>query len=195
MWCLFIIIGVVFSACFMVDHPSNDDDDEPVSVIGNPGFGMIEDGIVTGWQSRDILVERGQREEGVVLFKWHDDAFLRDVGSVSIELPSGCEAKAPWPRWFQNITLEEGQSFAIEIGVKTENIESGSGAYASLEYYDTDGTRIAYKNSREFHTGTNDWTTITIEHTVPQNTARIELQLLLSGTGKVWFDYVELAIY
>ncbi|MGO4273113.1 hypothetical protein AB4Z22_25290 [Paenibacillus sp. TAF58] len=137
-------------------------------------------------------------------FTFNDTAGMNNSGAAVIEVPA--DNVNAFPSYTQTLTvngnLQVGKSIAFSGWLKAENVQCkqigsncfGVGAYLAIEYYNANGTRIAFDQSGPIQ-GNQGWTNRRAIGVIPQGTASVKLNFLLNGKGKAYFDNASLAYY
>jgi len=113
--------------------------------------------------------------------------------SVLLENPQPYPIE-PYNNWSQNILAKQGgKRLKLSVWAKTEN---AGGASAWLQCWKRDPLRVVeVANTSDLMPlfGTNDWTELSTELTVPNGTDFMTLRCVLKGSGKAWFDQATLS--
>ncbi len=153
----------------------------PANLVRNADFerAFVPDGPADGWsavrtpQGGQSRVARG---EGL-------------QGGSSHRLSVPADAEVTWYLVTQTIVgLRPGDQGVASVYVRTRGVRDGAGAYFGMNYYDSRGERIAWTDSADKVQGTRGWRRLTQPFTVPPNTERVVLALVLHGRGTVYFD-------
>ncbi|GEM_PF-3034385 len=122
------------------------------------------------------------------------DEEIKHAGNYAAKV----ESKAGSARgWITNSwNLEGGKDYLVTIWCRTENVEKG--ATPRIKLFDASGKQLMVDSpycdntwgDMNFRTvaGTAGWQKIECPFTAPLETAVMQLDLMLSGKGKVWWD-------
>lgn len=84
-----------------------------------------------------------------------------------------------------------GKRVKMTAWVKAENVADWAGMWLRVDSEETKGYGVSFDNMHNRPIkGTKDWTRCEIVLDVPMNSVTLNFGILLSGTGKVWFDNV-----
>ncbi|MGO4271478.1 hypothetical protein AB4Z22_16800, partial [Paenibacillus sp. TAF58] len=134
-------------------------------------------------------------------FSFNDTAGMNNSGAAFIDVPD--TANVGFPSYTQTVTgLQVGKPIVFNGWLRTENVQckpvgnscSGVGAFISIEYYNTNGTRISFDQSGPIK-GDQGWANRRAIGVIPQGTFSVKLNFVLNGTGKAYFDDASLAYY
>lgn len=156
------------------DNLYDAEDRADANLLRNGGF---EDGL-KGWTKGDARVE------GLSI----------DVstGRAVVHIRVTDEAPSSFYDVSQRIAgLQPGTVVQAKVRVRTEGVQQGHGAYIALNYFDADGKRIRWDQSKGVR-GTHDWMPVAVLGEIPARTAWVTVNLLLHGRGQAWFDDGEL---
>lgn len=172
----------------------------PTSVV-NPGF---EKGS-TGWLKGDMLTETlapGQLPNMGI------DRTVAHTGKAS--------AYISWPQnkphlylfWQQIIAVKPGRTYHFSGWIKTKNVLACKGCdhgkytqpFGAAEYYVTylkpgdpyNPSPAGFDPGQQYSYGTMPWSEESQTFKVPSGVTRVQIQGILYGRGKVWFDGVSL---
>lgn len=93
-----------------------------------------------------------------------------------------------------DVTKYRGKRIKMTVFIKTENVSGWAGAWLRVN-----GKRkrkpLAFDNmyDRQIQ-GTTDWTEYALVMDVSRRASKLHYGVLLSGPGKVWFDYINFAV-
>jgi hypothetical protein len=160
---------------------------DELNILKNSGFEEANDGVPGNWERRTELAE-GSRI--------YTDTQVAYSGrnSLCIEVSSD---QAGESLSFSLQVVDEipsGARLSLTGVIKTENLAEGAVVSLVARSLDSDDQLKGFASTErtQTFTGTNDWTKVETRFLIPANTARLEIWTLLSGTGKVWFDDVQL---
>jgi len=120
------------------------------------------------------------------------DSSVSRSGSRSFKIEHGATTDiSKIHQWFE--LFLPGGEYVYSGWIKTENISGGDRfAHLDVVFYDDDYNTLGAANSAGVP-GTEDWTYVTIEFTVPRGTTKIDIGFLIDdSTGTAWFDDLEL---
>ncbi len=175
------------------DQPFGDLKKPTGSLIQNPIFESGGPDHVEGW-----TFHRNGAPEGTD-HGWTDTGFTGS-GCVFLEVPTG-NGDDFWPQWRQSWPLEGtglkgGAPVVLNLWMKTDDVSGDGkwqGARATIEFSDQEGNRLKRLQSQSTLHGDTEWRPVVIKGTIPENTAKVTLRMMLSSaSGRVWFDRVEL---
>ncbi len=117
------------------------------------------------------------------------DSLVKDSGKYSLFLLSeNSEDSTKQVAQFYLEPLElAGQNIALTGKVKTEKL-TGKGKVAISQ---EDDQLLTISNSFE---GTIDWTSFELTTKVPDTCSAVNIDLIFSGSGKIWFDNLQLSV-
>jgi len=156
----------------------------PTNLVRNSSFEQrfAASGPADFWRARTGVGALNDRVEGIAL-----DG--RDCHTIQVPP----EAEATW--YIASQVLERlvpGRTYTLSGSIKTDDVRDGHGAYIAVNYLDASGQRLAFTDSEQHLTGTNDWTRTTQTFSPVPGTHRVELCLVLHGHGTAWFDCVQI---
>ncbi len=96
--------------------------------------------------------------------------------------------------WAQNITaFPRGKRLELSGYIKTKNAQS---VVICAQCWSRDNKMLAFGTTQTTQeiSGTTGWAKYTAFITVPEGTNKITVRAVLTGTGQVWFDDIQLAI-
>lgn len=101
------------------------------------------------------------------------------------------------PNWAQDITknIPVGKKIKLTGYIKTENVRGI--APIGVQCWNLEEKKMNNFGTTQFKDpvfGTTDWTKVSFTMKVPENTDKIRILCMLSGTGRVWFDDVKLEV-
>jgi sugar lactone lactonase YvrE len=125
--------------------------------------------------------------EGGVKFIW--DEQVKHSGNRSVGIQYSHHG-AVW--WNQIVHVKPRTKYRVEVYVKTINLNGL--CQIQLSFLDEEGCSL--HNVRELpggkqFSGTNDWTKDISEFQSPDRAKAVEVRLLVTGPGNVWFDDVK----
>ncbi|MFD0715681.1 beta-galactosidase [Paenibacillus sp. GCM10027626] len=110
----------------------------------------------------------------------------------SLSLSAATKSSAQWSVSFDPYRLAPNTDYKLSLWMKTHQVDVGGYAFAALYFYDASGARLGWKDLRQAKK-TTDWFKQEYMFQVPAGTARVDLNLGLSGTsGIAYFDKVKL---
>jgi erythromycin esterase len=86
-----------------------------------------------------------------------------------------------------------GHRLVYSGAIRTEGL-SGGAAYLNAEVVSVNGDVSNYIMPAPYPTGTSAWATFELTMPVPQNARKIVVALGTAGTGKLWFDKLQLRV-
>ncbi|MBL1280979.1 MAG: hypothetical protein COA33_011935 [Fluviicola sp.] len=87
-----------------------------------------------------------------------------------------------------------GKKIKLTGFIKSENVEKWSGMWLRIDQPSTN-VALGFDNMQNRPIqGTTDWKQYEIVLSVPENASTLNFGVLLSGTGKVWFDNMKIEI-
>ncbi len=92
------------------------------------------------------------------------------------------------------LSAARGKKFRLSGYIKTEALTKG---YAGmwLRVDGKNGKQLFLENMKKFGiSGTNDWKRYSIKFDVPEDAIKISMGVLMSGTGKAWFDDLKITL-
>ncbi|MDY6984866.1 MAG: transglutaminase-like domain-containing protein, partial [Candidatus Thermoplasmatota archaeon] len=127
--------------------------------------------------------------EGLVM-SWKDSTSHTGKRCVSISNKHLYDEPV-YNNWAQNIEFAHKEK-KIELSgwIKTENV-TGGGASLIVQCIGENYTLLADRSTKGVD-GTTNWTLYNASITVPAETTNLTVRAVLVGTGKVWFDDVQL---
>lgn len=143
------------------------------NLLANPGF---EEGLAS-WQGEPSA-------NGVAAAATVDG---RTVAHVAV--PS--EDPVAWPMIRQRIAMTPGQILECSAQARAVNARDGYGAYIAFNFYRASGERITFAQSPGL-LGDTDWETLLFRGVAPDETASMDVSVLLNGHGDAYFDDVSL---
>ena len=159
---------------------------EEMNLIRNSGFEETDGLVPVVWERRSEIAE-GSRI-------YADSDAYSGTKSLCIEvLAEDAGQSLTYSSQFLS-DFPTGTRLTLSGVIRTENLAEGSVVSLVARSLDDEGNLIGFSSSERTHpfTGTNNWTTAQTRFAVPDNAARLEVWTLLSGSGKVWFDDIEL---
>jgi hypothetical protein len=132
-----------------------------------------------------------------VKFSFDKDVKHSGAGSVSItvkEMSKRLKGFGP-PNWAQDITknVPAGKKVRLTAFLKAKDVQGI--APIGVQCWDREMKNIIAFGTTQYKdpvSGTTDWKKVSFELDVPQNTAKIRILCMLSGTGTIWIDDVKL---
>lgn len=155
------------------------------NLLANPGFEeLTPDGTPESW---DLFVMPMEGAVGRV----SSQAYAGER-SVSLFVPNPYPVD-PANNWSQVIYGEfGGKTLRASVSIRTE--EAG-GAALWIQCFQRSPVRVLASGSSGMQygmSGTNDWTEVTATVDAPEATSYIVVRCVLQGTGRAWFDSVQL---
>ncbi len=153
--------------------------------------GDFEGGVIldapVGW-FRAMMPDRAiNHSAGIESVPGHGNvAFIRQEG-VKAQIANN---------WAQRLDVVPiGARLQLTADVKTENLPENTG-FVMVQCWDEAGRLLAAATSQSEQPlgGTQDWTTVVLEVTVPLRTSTIIVRCGFSQSGTIWFDNVSLKI-
>jgi C-terminal processing protease CtpA/Prc len=123
----------------------------------------------------------------------HADSLIVHGGRWSARIERDGESEGEFTALSTVIDQEkQGQFITLRGYLRTENVEGMAGLWLRL---DGDSGIVGFDNMhRRKLSGTNDWAEYTIALPYDQATRQVVFGALLSGTGKVWVDDLQLLV-
>jgi len=142
-----------------------------------PGAGCPAD-----WYPCDLVSEGGAN------FDWDSQVYHSGNHSISITYTN---PGAVW--WQQIVQIQANKLYQISGYIKTDELDG----YCQIQLSFLDEEGCSLHNIRELpggtqFEGTNDWTPDTFEYHAPTQARAVEIRLLVTGQGKIWFDDISL---
>jgi hypothetical protein len=116
-------------------------------------------------------------------------------GNVAFIRQEGVRAQVV-NNWAQRLDIVPvGARLRLTADVKTRDLPENTG-FVMIQCWDESGQLLAAATSQSEQPlgGTQDWTTVSLEITVPLRTSTIIVRCGLSQSGTIWFDNVSLKI-
>lgn len=107
----------------------------------------------------------------------------RRVGRITVP-PDG---EVGFPLLFQRIEVTPGTLLEARLEAMGRGVVDGYGAYAAVEFYDSEGKRICFSMS-EAAREDGEWTPLAIRTVAPPEAVAARLCLVLNGRGEAFFD-------
>lgn len=132
-----------------------------------------------------------------VAFMWDSTEHHSGSHSVSIAIDSSHPKNLiayNWTRTFDDFTI--GKKYSVSGWIKTENLKKS--AWIVVQCRDADHKVIGFASNQKTHPvqGTNGWTQIKYDFTVPDCTVEVRLRAGIASPqdngGKVWFDDIRI---
>ncbi|WP_309119589.1 Ig-like domain-containing protein [Paenibacillus sp.] len=154
------------------------------NLFANGGFETAhENGSAPGWDAirysgtPAFSVTDSVYKEGTRSFRISADAVSRGSAKQVVDLAPG----------------QEGKSFVLQFWQKTEGLIENGQAYGRYQFLNGSGSRIGALNYTTSLRGTNDWTSIRKEFTIPAGAVKFSFEGFLENTtGSVWYDDLKL---
>jgi hypothetical protein len=148
--------------------------------------GSFEQGLYN-WKSQSGFRFDASQPIGVVGL---DDNIAMD-GSNSLRFYN-TEKTRVFETMQQNILLQDANEVRLQCFVKADNTriefhQDPSYTYIALQFRDEQG-ELLQENKEVIRLGTYPWEAILIDASVPQNTITVDIVLLSSVSGTLWFD-------
>ena len=173
-----IWIPVLFLACFQTESKVNEPstrylnlDFEDFTPDGKPKFWMAGG---TGYLA---LVDKADAQSGEVCFRLESISTNRTFGVATSFFP---------------IEFARGKKLRFSGDIKTEDVEDG---HAGLWWrVDKAPKQVAVFDNMADRgpKGTTDWQEYVIELDIPEDGSNINFGVILAGTGKAWFDNLQI---
>ncbi len=162
---------LAFAGAFFAAEPAGAE--TPVNLLSNPGF---DDGRAH-WEIQPS--PNGLAEVITV-----EDRTVAHLG-----VPPG--DPVAWPNMRQYLDVTPGDVLECMVEARSRGVRDGYGVYAAFDYFDANGQRISFEQSRGM-SGDSGWETLHFRGVVPAASVRMSVALLLNGHGDAWFDNVML---
>ncbi len=167
--------------------PANADE---VTINENTGFEKMTGSMPAGWYLVGILKPE---------VEFSADSQVKYSGNYSAkttvsQLTSRLRSFGP-PNWAQDITkgIPAGKKIRLTAYVKTEGVE-GIAPVAIQCWNKEKIVRFGTTQHKFPIGGTTDWQKVSFEMEVPEDTVKIRILCMLSGTGTAWFDDVKIKV-
>jgi len=161
-------------------------------IIKNPGFEKTKNNLPLDWSWIGWFKPE---------VKFALDSQIKHSGKYSTsirikELTPRLKKFGP-PNWAQDITknVPAGKKIRMTGYIKSKNV-SGV-APIGIQCWNTKTGKMIKFGTTQFSqpvSGTTDWKKVTVEMDVPKETDKMRILCMLSGTGKVWFDNVQIIV-
>jgi hypothetical protein len=93
-----------------------------------------------------------------------------------------------------NVKYYLGTRIKMTAYIKSENVTGWAGMWLRVDSR-TPGESLSFDNMQDRPvTGTSDWTKCEIILDVPENSGTLNFGVLISGSGKIWFDNISFEI-
>ena len=145
-----------------------------------------------GW-----FATRVPQTKDFVTFAWDSTVYHSGSRSVSIAIDSSHPQDViayNWTRTFDDFT--PGRNYSIIGWIKTKNLKRS--AWIIVQCWNADHKIIGFSTNQRTHPvlGTNDWTRVKYDFTVPDSTALVRVRAGIASPqnngGKVWFDDIRI---
>lgn len=148
------------------------------NLVENSGFEL---GGLAGWQTPNVPSVAAVADAGMAY-----------SGKQSCRISAGADVPVSWHSVFRSLPAPQaGMTLTISGLVKTHEMRDGAGAYLSLAFFDSAGTRLAFGDSPGHRQGTSDWQRLSATIRVPEGAVEMRAQVLIHGHGSAWFDEVQ----
>lgn len=144
----------------------------------NNGFELVLNGQPIYWKTFTMDEQN---------WSFSPDNMVKHSGntSASVEGKGNC---AYWMQSFEGNKIPLGKEVTVSGYIKTENVDQR--AEIVIWCVDSDGNPTDSVTAPI--TDTKDWTFVTASCCVPEDTIRMDINLMIWGSGKVWFDDLQL---
>ena len=145
-----------------------------------------------GW-----FATRVPQTKDFVVFAWDSTEHHSGSHSVSIAMDSTHPQEViayNWTRTFDDFTI--GKKYVISGWIKAKNLKET--AWIVVQCWDDNRKIIGFASNQYSHPvkGTNDWTLVKSDFTVPEGTIEVRIRAGIASPqdngGKVWFDDIEI---
>jgi len=156
------------------------------NILQNSGFEDELEGSPSYWYMAIIPANN-------LTLSWDNEIKYNDSRSVSIN-NTHIYDEVVCNNWAQTINIVPvGRIVELSGWVKTIDVES---VVMVIQCWDEDNNMVGFGSTQSTTniTGTTDWQMYKASVNVPGNTDRIIVRLVLTGTGQVWFDDVQLTV-
>ena len=159
-----------------------EENNEKIDIIKNGGFESVLNGQPSYWETFSMDEEN---------WMFTLDNTIKHNGNASASI-SGNGEWAYWMQSFKGETIPRGSNVTVSGHIKTEDVEKS--AEIEIWYADSDGTPTKVTTAPII--GTKDWTFVTVSCHIPEDAIRTDicLCLMIRGSGKVWFDDIQLSV-
>jgi hypothetical protein len=117
------------------------------------------------------------------------------LGRRSAKMHVPHDVRPAWRGWQQGVPVKPGHTYLLAAWVKCEDVQGGE-VRVHAHRHTADGKLSAQDpmvSCGPAISGTTDWTLMTGQFTMPEDTVSFRLHLTMNATGTVWHDGVLLA--
>ncbi|MFH0801922.1 MAG: hypothetical protein V2A78_05985 [bacterium] len=131
---------------------------------------------------------------GVTFAVDDEERFSGQHSLTIISTDPAVRGKEPPPNWSQEIveSLPRGRHVVLTAVIKTRNVANF--AAVAIQCLSYDQQKILVSATTGPLLGNTDWKAVSCALLVPQETDKVRVFCLLSGTGQAWFDDIELDV-
>jgi len=150
----------------------------------NGGFEAADgNGQAEGWQA---VRYSGTLASGVT------DSVYRE-GTHAYRISADVVSRGSVKQVVDLVPEQVGKPFVLQYWQKTEGLVENGQAYGRFQFLNSNGSRIGALNYLTSLRGTNDWTFVKKEFTIPAGAVKLSFEGFLENTtGSVWYDEVRL---
>jgi len=157
----------------------------PRNLVQNPSFERGE-GLPESWPGG----AEGERPAGTTM--GFDEPGLFGARCARMHIPH--DADKAWTGWRQHVPVEAGKTYLFAAWLKCEDVRDGT-VQLHAHYRNAAGELCRtqqYTGAGPAISGTQDWTLMSGQFTMPEDIATFQLHLTMLATGTVWHDGVVL---
>jgi hypothetical protein len=186
-----------FDGVLFVDMmtPATKIGDLPFSLASLPSSNqlLLNGDVETGRSDLPVGWNHSREETPGVSWAW--DRAVAHSGMASFRIADTDPTSNRLTMWMQQTRDGEPGRYVLSAFIKTEGLADGSAAAVCVQCRNAKGEKVGFATTQGQSanlTGTKDWTQVSVEVTAPAETTSFAAFALLKGTGKVWFDDIEL---
>ena len=164
-----------------------------VAILVTAGLFLANSSIILNAQEIDGWFLAGSKPRS---YKTGLDKSVYKTGSSSAFLESTDKKIEGFGTLMQTCLADEylGKKVKMTAYVKSKDVSDWAGMWFRIDSNET-GRSLSFDNMQDRPIkGNNDWTKCEIILNVPQESYTLNFGILLSGTGKVWFDNISFEV-
>jgi hypothetical protein len=168
-----------------------------MKTIKSTSFFILASFLILGFSSSDVIPEHWFKAGNMPdKYKFGVDNIIFKNGQKSAFIESTTDNIEGFATLMQTCNIKDYLGTRIKMTgyIKSENVTDWAGMWLRVDSR-TQGESLSFDNMQDRPvTGTSDWTKCEIILDVPENSGTLNFGVLISGSGKIWFDNISFEI-